>query len=367
MNLLKPVSAFNEWTDHFFTRYLARKGRLQRLQLDAYRSYGTANKFYIKGRLLGDRGLTPQAATDSGWRNFRSMVRRFNSREVAGADLVAELPDGSQHAVSTDDEGYFTLVLEPHALPAPSAYLWYPVPVRVARLPAPFAAERATVQATASVLVPPPDAEFGVISDLDDTVFETRATNLLKMLARTLLSNAHSRQPFEGVAAFYRQLMYGRTGRPDNPFFYVSSSPWNLYDMLEEFMALHEMPPGPLLLRDFTIATPKTTPPPGITGSAAIHFAHKLHEIDDILTTYPTLPFILCGDSGQEDARIYREVVRRHPGRIRAIYIRDVQVPERAALVGPISEELKVAGVPMLLVADYASAAAHAKGLGLVM
>ena len=367
MNLLNPVSAFNEWTDRLLTRYLARKDRLQRLQLDAYRSYGTATKFYIKGRLLGDRGLQPQTATDSGWRNFRSMVRRFNSREIAGADLVAELPDGSQHAVTTDDEGYFTLILEPHALPAPATYLWYPIPVRVVRLPPPFGPAQAAVQATASVLVSPPGAEFGVISDLDDTVFETRATNVLRMLARTLLSNAHSRQPFAGVAAFYRQLQRGRTGRPDNPFFYVSSSPWNLYDMLDEFMGLHELPPGPLLLRDFTIATPKTTPPPGITGSAAIHFTHKLHEIDDLLTTYPRLPFVLLGDSGQEDARIYREVVRRHPGRIRAIYIRDVQVPARAALVGPIIEELKAKGVPMLLVPDYATAAAHAAALGLVV
>lgn len=366
MKLLSPFSAFNEWTDRILTRYVARKVRLQRPQLDAYRSYGTATKFYIKGRLLGDRGLQPQTATDSGWRNFRSMVRRFNSREIAGADLVAELPDGSQHLVSTDDEGYFTLTLEPQMLPAPAAYLWYPIPVRVARLPTAFAPGQAVVQATASVLVPPAGAEFGVISDLDDTVFETRATNMLKMLARTLLSNAHSRQPFEGVAAFYRQLQRGRTGRPDNPFFYVSSSPWNLYDMLDEFMGLHELPPGPLLLRDFTMATPKTTPPPGITGSAAIHFAHKLHEIDDLLTTYPQLPFVLLGDSGQQDARIYREVVRRHPGRIRVVYIRDVQVPARALLVGPIIEELRVEGVPMLLVADYAAAAAHAAGLGLV-
>ena len=367
MNLLKSVSALNEWTDHFLTRYLGRRGRLRLLQLDAYRSYGTAARFYIKGRLLGDRGLPPQTATDSGWRNFRSMVRRFNSREIAGADLVAELPDGRQHLVTTDDEGYFTLIIEPQALPAPESYLWYPVPVRVARLPAPYPLPAVPVQARAQVLVPPPSAEFGVISDLDDTVFETVATNVLKMLARTLLSNAHSKLPFAGVAEFYQRLQRGRTGQPDNPFFYVSSSPWNLYDVLDEIMGIHQMPPGPLLLRDLGISQPKTTPPPGITGSAAIRFAHKLHEIDDLLRTYPALPFVLLGDSGQEDARIYREVVRRHPGRIRAIYIRDVQVPARALLVGPIIEELRAQGVPMLLVAEYATAAAHAAELGLIV
>ena len=366
MKLLDALSSFTEWTDHLLTRAKLRGSGPRLLQLDAYRSYGTAARFYIKGRLVADPGLGPQTATDSRWRNFRSMVRRFNSREIAGADLVAELPDGSQHVVSTDDEGYFTLIIEPRALPAPEAYLWYPVPVRLARLPPPFGDLLPNVRATAKVLVPPRSAEFGVISDLDDTVFETSATNVLKMLARTLLSNAHSRLPYLGVADFYRRLQTGRTGRPDNPFFYVSSSPWNLFDVLDEFLSIHKMPTGPLLLRDLSIARPQTTPPPGVVGSAAIHFAHKLHEIDDVLLAYPHLPFVLLGDSGQEDVRIYREVVRRHPGRIRAIYIRDVQVPVRALLVGPVAEELKTEGVPMLLVPDYAVAAAHAVSIGLI-
>ena len=366
MKLLDSLSSFTEWTDHLLTRAKLRGSGPRLLQLDAYRSYGTAARFYIKGRLVADPGLGPQTATDSRWRNFRSMVRRFNSREIAGADLVAELPDGSQHVVSTDDEGYFTLIIEPRTLPAPEAYLWYPVPVRLVRLPPPFEDLLPNVRATAKVLVPPHSAEFGVISDLDDTVFETSATNVLKMLARTLLSNAHSRLPYLGVADFYRRLQTGRTDRPDNPFFYVSSSPWNLFDVLDEFLSIHKMPTGPLLLRDLSIARPQTTPPPGVVGSAAIHFAHKLHEIDDVLLAYPHLPFVLLGDSGQEDVRIYREVVRRHPGRIRAIYIRDVQVPVRALLVGPVAEELKTEGVPMLLVPDYAVAAAHAVSIGLI-
>lgn len=367
MKLFEALSSFTEWTDHLLTRFTARAGWLRPLQLDAYRSYGTAAKFYIKGRLLADRGIAVQTAADSRWRNFRNMVRRFNSREVSGADLVAELPDGSQHLVTTDDEGYFTLIIEPKALPEPVAYLWYPVPIRVSRLPRQFRSPLPKVLASAKVLVPPASAEFGVISDLDDTVFETSATNLLKMLGRTLLSNAYSRHPFAGVADFYRRLQRGRNNQPDNPFFYVSSSPWNLYDMLDEFMGIHEMPPGPLLLRDLSIGRPKTTPPPGVVGSAAIHFAHKLHEIDNLLNTYPQLPFVLLGDSGQEDARIYREVVRRHPGRIMAIYIRDVQVPARAALVSPVAEELKAEGVTMLLVTDYANAAAHAATIGLIL
>jgi phosphatidate phosphatase APP1 len=195
-------------------------------------------------------------------------------------------------------------------------------------------------------------------------VLETKATNVLKMLGKVLLSNAHSRLPFEGVAEFYQALQHGQTERPDNPFFYVSSSPWNIYDVLEEFLRLGKLPTGPLLLRDAGLRMPP--PLPGESMAASAHHAHKLHEIDGLLKTYPQLPFVLLGDSGQEDTRIYREVVRRFPGRIKAIYIRDVQVPARAALVGPVSEELRGEGVPMLLVPDYATAAQHAAGLGLV-
>ncbi|WP_345236279.1 App1 family protein [Hymenobacter saemangeumensis] len=364
MPLPRFLSSLVEWSDHFMTRVSARNGSLRPLHIDAYRSYGTPDRFYIKGRLLADRGISAQTAEDSRWRNFQGMVRRFNSREVAGADLVAELPDGSQHLVTTDDEGYFTLIIEPQALPEPVAYLWYPIPVSLSRLPSHFPAIPAKVQGVARVLVPPATAEFGVISDLDDTVLETKATNVLKMLGKVLLSNAHTRPPFEGVAEFYQALQHGLTGQPDNPFFYVSSSPWNIYDMLEDFISLGKLPAGPLLLRDASLRLPPAIP--GESMAASAHHAHKLHEIEGLLTTYPHLPFVLLGDSGQEDTRIYREVVRRFPGRIKAIYIRDVQVPARAALVGPVSEELRGEGVPMLLVPDYATAAQHAAGLGLI-
>ena len=86
--------------------------------------------------------------------------------------------------------------------------------------------------------------------------------------------------------------------------------------------------------------------------------------------TYPTLTFVLIGDSGQRDPVIYREVVRRFPGRVRAIYIRDVEVGQegskRDAIVTTLAAEIRAEGVPMLLVADTAAAAAHAVTLGLV-
>ena len=72
------------------------------------------------------------------------------------------------------------------------------------------------------------------------------------MAKLTLLHNAHTRLPFEGVAGFYQALQRGRDGEAYNPVFYVSNSPWNLYDLLEDFLDVHGIPRGPLLLRDWS-------------------------------------------------------------------------------------------------------------------
>jgi len=366
MKLRQTLSDAFEWADTALTRATARLGRLRPLHLDVYRSYGTAHRLYVKGRLLADRGITPQTEADSPWRNLQAMYRRFNSREISGAEVRVTVPGGEgELPVRTDAEGYFSLFLDPPALPPPTDYLWHAVPVRLHRLPRRFQGLRGKVEGVAQVLIPPPTAEFGVISDLDDTVIVTRATHLLRMLRTVLLSNAHSHEPLAGVAAFYQALLRGLSGRPDNPFFYVSSSPWNLYDVLEEFLALRGVPPGPLLLRDTLLGRPPV--PPGEATPSTLHHGHKLLEIKQVLATYPHLPFILLGDSGQHDAAIYAEVVRQHPGRVRAVYIRDVGVPARLARVVPVAAALwQDCGVEMLLVADYLAAATHATARGFI-
>ncbi|AHJ97674.1 App1 family protein [Hymenobacter swuensis] len=358
MALLDKLNGWAERADEAFTRTRARLGLLHPLQLIPYRSYGTPERLYIKGRLLTDKGISEADPNDSRWHNLLNMYRRFDSNEISGAQLSVHPADGSEHPVISDEEGYYTLNLEPKVLPEPVDFLWYPVEVLLRQSPAPFPTP-AGLRTRNMVLIPPPDAEYGIISDLDDTVIQTSATDLLRMARTVLLRNARSRLPFKGVAEFYRQLQLGRNGKRNNPFFYVSSSPWNLYDLLEDFLELNDIPPGPLLLRDMALKRKQA-------GSASEHHGHKLKEIDNLLLTYPKLPFVLIGDSGQEDANIYREVVRRHPGRVLAIYIRDVNLPERAALVEQVREELRNDKVEMLLVKDTVQAAKHAAGVGLV-
>src|SRR5690606_25328263 len=156
----------------------------------------------------------------------------------------------------------------------------------------PIATDDAPVVATGRALVPPATARFGVISDIDDTVLWTNARNRLRMIAMLMRTNAHTRKPFKGVSAFYRALRDGASGDEGNPIFYVSSSPWNLYVPLVDFLDAQGVPHGPLLLKDYGDHT---------LFAANEHGTHKSAAIERIFATYPRLSFVLIGDSGEQD------------------------------------------------------------------
>jgi phosphatidate phosphatase APP1 len=168
-----------------------------------------------------------------------------------------------------------------------------------------------------------------------------------------LFHDARSREPFPGAAQLYRGLQRGR-----NPIFYVSRSGWNLYDLFDAFMRVHGLPRGPMFLTDLALVEPKSEAMGGGED--------KLGRIRALLATYPALRFVLIGDSGQTDPEIYRRIVAEHPGRIRAVYIRDVSGRRRDAEVRAIVEELRRAGVSAAAVASSVEAARQAVADGLV-
>ena len=208
--------------------------------------------------------------------------------------------------VSTDDEGYFELALPSPELAVVGDWLCAEVEVVAAKVRGLVPA-----RATAELLIPAEGAKLGVISDIDDTVLQTHVTQKLKMIWVTLSGSAFTRMPFEGTSELYHALARGQSGHANNPVFYVSKSPWNLYDFLIDFLDHHGLPRGPLLLRDIGL---REAPP----------VDHKSAAVCDLLEMYPELPFVLIGDSGERDPEIYLEAAARHPGRIVAIYIRDL-------------------------------------------
>ena len=329
------------------------------LEIMGYRGFGNVEQVQIMGRLVEHKSWTESHADDSWWKNARAMFRRFTRAQVPNATLEIDF-DGNQRTTTTDQAGYFRCTL-----PTPDSVttdqLWHSVQVRVVSQDS--GASNGTEQNsgtaaaatnTLPLLIPRSDSQFGVISDIDDTIMHSHATDLLRLAWLTFTHNAWTRVPFEGVGAFYRALQRGHCETRQNPVFYVSSSAWNLFDMLAEFMEIHQLPKGPILLRDL--------------GGNKQNFIrsgheHKLEKIERIFASCPELPFILIGDSGQQDPYLYRTVVRDFPGRVLAVYIRDVADKNRDAVL-KVRKELRDAGVEMELVTDTEAAAIHAANHG---
>jgi len=317
-------------------------GRACELRLLAYAGYRTATRVHVKGRVVrAGKTLKPG---DTLFGRFRAMMNIYNSREVPGVPVCLEAYGGTYETVS-DEEGYFHFnVTVPDTLPAHTA--WEQV-----RLSAPGAST-----ATAPVLAPGKDNNWGIISDIDDTVVETGATNFIKNWRRVLIEAPADRLAVPGASALYRMIA-GDHRAPARPFFYVSSSPWNLHGFLTEFMELNAIPHGPMFLKDYGIDRTK------LIDSG--HETHKLLAIETILAAYPGLRFVLIGDNGQKDVSIYARVVQDFGARVAAVFIRDVDGSCRSGPEGALLRQIEAAGVPTFCGASFEDALAVVETLQL--
>jgi phosphatidate phosphatase APP1 len=354
-SLLKGAYRLDQKFEKVRWSYIRKHNRIGPLKIAAYRGFGDNTRAYISGRLFEDRNILPSRQQDTLWRNLVAMYKRFETNEVPGALIQADFM-GDLYEAYTDDEGYFEFFMKVPDL-IDKDEIWHHVTFTLLEN---IGRNSGPVTATGQLKIPTDKAEYGIISDVDDTVIKTEATSFIRMMKHTFTRNASTRLPFEGVAAFYRALHMGeKIDQFKNPLYYVSSSPWNLYDMLEEFWELNEIPAGPFMLRDLGISEDKFI--------KTNHLKHKLEQIEKILSYTGNLPFILIGDSGQKDPEIYERVVADFPGRIKAIYIRDVTRNRRDAQVIKISERLSSNGVEMVFTPDTEMAARHALEKGYIL
>lgn len=320
--------------------------------LQPYFGYRSRDRLVLVARALrlGDRGFDKRGRL----RTIRTMLSHFASREESGIPVTLQLEAGGRlirQEVPTDSEGFahFDVALDPPLDLAPHP-VWEGVSMRWFNRDGPQCID-------GHVLAPGMDSRLAVISDIDDTIIETGVTGGLRSVVRNwrrlIAELPDERIAVPGADAFYGDLGGGQVlplgeVRPHKripatrrPFFYVSSSPWNLFSYLVAFLRAKGLPLGPLLLRDwgFNRAT---------LGSAG-HGEHKSGAIAAIMAMYPHLRFALIGDDTQGDLPAYAHAVEANPERVAAIFIRttaaDRFTPEQhAARVA-----IEGAGIPLWL------------------
>lgn len=329
--------------------------RIGPVKIQTYRGFAGNGRLYLKGRVLEEEGLEAPSENASIWQNIQRLYHQFESDEIPRARIAYSLPP-YKGTLQCSDEGFFELNKAGGSLPGKEK--WQKVTLRLLDQ---YHPEQGEVTEEGELMKQLPSNRFGLISDLDDTLLVSKATDFLEKMRILVLRNAQTRKPFEGVGAFYRALEAGPDKNCRNPVFYISSSSWHLYEMFNQFCHINNIPKGVFLLQELGIDKNKF-----IQHS---HGSHKLEKIKKVLTAFTDLPFVLVGDSGQKDPEIYRQVVQQFPDRIKAIYIRDVKPAidnQRDKEVKQIAEEVGKQGVEMRLVQDSMEAARHAASLGLI-
>lgn len=323
-------------------------GLTNAVTIKVYHGYGHAEQMNIYGHVFRLSPLPRKKYRKSFIRNTLALLRLFIVKPFAGLKVEMDW-EGQTYFCETDREGFFRFSWKDKP-PLPQG--WHEIRVK-ARMRDSIIAE------SSGHIYIPHDTQYGFISDIDDTFLVSHSSNLKKRLYVLFTQNARTRQPFEGVVKHYKLLSYSNTSEEaPNPFFYVSSSEWNLYEYILEFTRNNEIPRGVFLLNQLKEFR-------DLLKTGQSHHMTKFTRIARILESYPKQRFVLLGDSSQQDPYIYEAIVSHFPKQIHAVYIRDVYAKnkEKAA---DVLEKIESKGVPCCFFTHSEDAILHSRKIGLI-
>jgi len=265
------------------------------LRILIFRGYGLPDRVVVSGRVLRDPLPPPPDANASALSNTVDTLRMLETDEMGDVPVRVELKGRTARAV-TDDDGLFRVELSGWQRPLGPGM--HTVHVRLDVL-------SPKVQAQGEAWVLPAGPTVAIVTDFDDTVVQSGVTHKGELLARTLARNAAQIEAVPGAAAAYRAA-----ARRAHGVFYVSGSPHNLYERIDRFLQLGELPRGPLFLKNF--------------GEDPLfdQRGYKRDRLETLLLFFPELRLLLVGDSGEQDPEIYRALATALPERVVAIVIR---------------------------------------------
>lgn len=281
------------------------------LMIAPYLSYANTEEIIIRGRVLENEGIVVHE-DDGKWENFINSLKRMESDEAAHV-TVQVLFDNKKYNCITNDEGFFTISIPYKNLSLHAAELtWSKATVLIPD----YLDDRAQpISAVVKILMPNKNTKYAIITDMDDTILESHVNSFLKLrlLYETFLKNVHSRLAFENIGNVLQTITRNKQNQQVNPIFFLSHSPWNLYELLIQFIKKNNIPSGPFFLRDFGYKRGQ---------EKYEHENHKALALEHLINFYPNLKFILLGDATEHDVDIYLQAFLKFPGRILKIIIR---------------------------------------------
>lgn len=283
--------------------YLMSSIKQDKIKVEPFLAFGNNTEVFFKGRVI--KAYTQQRPSSrKNWlSNIISAIKRYAGSSVPLAKVEIIFQNKS-YVVSTDEDGVFELhIVDSKPILNEKEQVLFQVLEPLSK-----------ETSIAHMDVTRYSGQTGVISDIDDTIIISHSTDIGKKFWLSISKNAFSRRPLPGVSEFYRKITQDKR----LPIFYVSSSDWSLYDLIQDFLRFRLIPEGPILLKDKHINLRN------IWKSGGGDHSHKANKIELIMNMFPQMQFYLIGDSGQHDPEIYAQVIKDYPGRVKDVFIRIV-------------------------------------------
>ncbi|TDQ45909.1 uncharacterized protein DUF2183 [Permianibacter aggregans] len=158
---------------------------------------------------------------------------------------------------------------------------------------------------------------FSLISDIDDTVKITEVTHRERLLDNTFY------QPFRAVPGM--PAAYQRLAQNGVQLHFVSSSPWQLYPVLEAFREHVNFPDASYSLKYLRFRDSDFF---NLFKSGE---ETKPQQIEALLQRFSGRQFILVGDSGEQDPEVYAQMLRQYPEQVLGFAIRLIDDSDQEA------------------------------------
>ena len=321
----------------------------QKTHVNIYHGYGHTDDLVVYGHVLKNVPASMLHNSNDPFRNMFQLLRLFFVKPMAGEKVQLHWK-GQLFESVTEEDGLFKFEWKSaEHLPAG----WHELKV------AHVNENNEVISENKGSVFVPHVTQYAFITDIDDTIMISYSATVLKRLKELFVKNARTRSLFLHVAHHYEMLALSNTNaETPNPFFYVSSSEWNLYSYLLEVFRFNGFPEGVFLLSQLKqwynlLKTGKTK-----------HHA-KLLRIMRIITVFPKQQFVLLGDNSQSDPVIYEEIANKYPGKIHAVYLRNIkkvnEEKTRMLLAG-----LQEKGVHTCLFEHSSDAIEHSQKIGLI-
>ncbi len=335
MGLIKVIKKLRQWVYSLF--------RLNTMPVvKVYHGFGDYEALKVHGHVFSVSPFGRKSFKNKVLRNALALIRLFMVKTKPRVEVTLHWM-GQAYTTTTEDDGFFGFEWTSPQLLPPG---WHDVAVL-------FMHRRwGQITGQGKIFIPG-DSSIAFISDIDDTFLISHSSNLRKRLYVLLTSNARTRKPFEGVVRHYQLLAWG--GRP---FFYVSSSEWNLYDYIRNFADHNGIPDGVYLLNQIKHISQ-------FLKTGQHNHNGKYFRIVRLLKTYEDKQFVLLGDDSQQDPFIYQQLAKDFPGRILCIYLRHVR-EDRYDIVSKLQRTMQDEGGEVCYFRHSEEAIAHSRRIGLI-